>query len=210
MANKQINELTELTTASGTDLLVVYDLNEAGSEKTKKITRDNAMPVFSAWVLVQEYNISSGDTLSETIPWDGETNDQIYINFYGYHGGNNIYIRINNDSGSNYLSGSIVQDGNTLDGGPYQYFGATDRISIIGGAAGMYQTKLYGSFKNLGEYRPINMNRTFNTSSNTDSIISTAGYTWQNTVDDVTSIYIGGGSGVVGKLSIYKWHTFGG
>jgi hypothetical protein len=41
MANKQIDELTELTTASGTDLLLVYDLNEAGSEKTKKIEVSN-------------------------------------------------------------------------------------------------------------------------------------------------------------------------
>ena len=43
MANKQINELTELTTASGTDYLLVYDNDEAGLEKSKKIELYNAI-----------------------------------------------------------------------------------------------------------------------------------------------------------------------
>lgn len=42
MANKQINELTELTSLASGDLLVAYDVDEAGSEKTKKITHANA------------------------------------------------------------------------------------------------------------------------------------------------------------------------
>ena len=37
MANKQINELTEITSVDESDLLVVYDVDEAGTEKTKKI-----------------------------------------------------------------------------------------------------------------------------------------------------------------------------
>jgi hypothetical protein len=41
MANKQIDELSELTTVEETDLLVVYDVDEAGSEKTKKILKSN-------------------------------------------------------------------------------------------------------------------------------------------------------------------------
>jgi len=68
MANKQINELTELTTASGTDLLVVYDNNEAGSEKTKKITVDNL--VGGAWVL----------TDSEIFSNEGKTGYVYYSN----------------------------------------------------------------------------------------------------------------------------------
>ena len=41
MANKQINELTEITSIEETDLLVVYDVDEGGSEKTKKILKSN-------------------------------------------------------------------------------------------------------------------------------------------------------------------------
>ena len=41
MANKQINELSELTSLESDDLLVVYDDSEGGSEKTKKITKDD-------------------------------------------------------------------------------------------------------------------------------------------------------------------------
>ena len=41
MANKQINELSELTTPASGDLIAVYDLDEAGSEKTKKVSKSN-------------------------------------------------------------------------------------------------------------------------------------------------------------------------
>ena len=41
MANKQINELSELTTLAVGDLIPVYDIDEAGSEKTKQITAAN-------------------------------------------------------------------------------------------------------------------------------------------------------------------------
>lgn len=41
MANKQINELTELTTPANGDLIPVYDIDEAGSEKTKKVSIGN-------------------------------------------------------------------------------------------------------------------------------------------------------------------------
>jgi hypothetical protein len=41
MANKRIDELTEKTTMVDADLIPIYDSEEAGSEKTKKITRAN-------------------------------------------------------------------------------------------------------------------------------------------------------------------------
>lgn len=41
MADKQINELTEITSVDESDLLVVYDVDEAGTEKTKKILKSN-------------------------------------------------------------------------------------------------------------------------------------------------------------------------
>jgi hypothetical protein len=63
MANKQIDELSELTTASGTDLLLVYDLDEAGSEKTKKIELYNAIGYESdTWTPVPADATSGGNT----------------------------------------------------------------------------------------------------------------------------------------------------
>ena len=44
MANKQINELTEITSIEESDLLVVYDVDEVGTEKTKKILKSNFLP----------------------------------------------------------------------------------------------------------------------------------------------------------------------
>jgi hypothetical protein len=41
MANKQVNQLTELTSAIDADLVPVYDTQESGSEKLKKMTLDN-------------------------------------------------------------------------------------------------------------------------------------------------------------------------
>lgn len=50
MANKQINELTELTSADSTDWMLVYDNDEAGSEKTKKIAVSNIAGLPNNWI----------------------------------------------------------------------------------------------------------------------------------------------------------------
>jgi len=60
VAKKQINELTEITTASGTDLLLVYDLNEGGSEKTKKITYTNLQPSYVKVSDVKSSGVAGG------------------------------------------------------------------------------------------------------------------------------------------------------
>ena len=41
MANKQINELTAITTPAAGDLIPVYDVSDGSSEKTKKMTYSN-------------------------------------------------------------------------------------------------------------------------------------------------------------------------
>jgi hypothetical protein len=66
MANKQINELSELTTASGTDYLVVYDRNESGSEKTKKMTKNNFMDYEEGTVTITAADAPSGGNTSTT------------------------------------------------------------------------------------------------------------------------------------------------
>ena len=49
MANKQINELTEKTSMIDADLIPIYDSEEAGSEKTKKITISNVKASIPVW-----------------------------------------------------------------------------------------------------------------------------------------------------------------
>jgi hypothetical protein len=44
VANKQIDELTELVLPDGGDYLLAYDIDEAGSEKSKKIEVINVVP----------------------------------------------------------------------------------------------------------------------------------------------------------------------
>ena len=103
MANKQINELTELTTASGTDLLLVYDLNEGGSEKSKKIELYNAIGYEEGtWTPViadatSGGNIGSAATVNGTFTKIGRqitvTADLTDINTGGMTGGASLFIQ---------------------------------------------------------------------------------------------------------------------
>ena len=43
MANKQINQLTALENAEGDDLIPVFDVSDGSSEKTKKVTMNDAL-----------------------------------------------------------------------------------------------------------------------------------------------------------------------
>jgi len=101
MANKQINELNELTTASGTDLLLVYDLNESGSEKTKKMQVDNLL----TWKLYS--TVSAG----EIIFLDVDVGNNKLVRFLGGfkvdHGASRRLIQLRcdgDDTHSNYRS----------------------------------------------------------------------------------------------------------
>jgi len=67
MANKQINELSELTEVEESDLLVVYDVDEGGSEKTKKILKSNFLAYEEGtWTPVISDASSGGNTASLT------------------------------------------------------------------------------------------------------------------------------------------------
>ena len=66
MANKQINELTELTTLADGDLIPVYDIDEAGSEKTKKVSMNN-LGVSGTWTPVIADAESGGNTGTATL-----------------------------------------------------------------------------------------------------------------------------------------------
>jgi hypothetical protein len=77
MANKRIDELTEKTTISGTDLMVLYDMEESGSEKTKYIEFSN-FPFPSSAPTVYEETLTSGtDTI--TLDFDHGDSGHAYV-----------------------------------------------------------------------------------------------------------------------------------
>lgn len=72
MANKQINELTELTDMADSDLILVYDTDEVGSEKTKKYSVSSLIDTTNSWILIKSGTFSN-EAISNTtvIPSDG-------------------------------------------------------------------------------------------------------------------------------------------
>ena len=67
MADKTIDQLTELTTLDANDLLIAYDVSELGTEKIRKITKTNAFA-----------GIDVGDvTTAQLVTTSGVLNDKI-------------------------------------------------------------------------------------------------------------------------------------
>jgi len=65
MANKQINELSELTSPATGDLIPIYDIDEAGSEKTKKVTASHFQWTYESMVAT---TAGTSHTLTSSIP----------------------------------------------------------------------------------------------------------------------------------------------
>ena len=88
MANKQINELNELTDAASGDLIPIYDLDEGGSEKTKGITVNNLAR--SSWIELSEVNTNTSTTsvtLCSGIPTD-VIEIEVILNYVSTNGTN--------------------------------------------------------------------------------------------------------------------------
>ena len=100
MANKQINELNSKTTVSGSDLILVYDVSESGSEKTKNITVEDFMGV--QWIEVASRSNSSSMTHVGT---SLDTNKR-----YKY------YTQFTPNTPANTFQGSAVYNGDYTSG----------------------------------------------------------------------------------------------
>lgn len=215
MANKTLNQLTELSSTgiSGTNLVPVYDTNEAGGEKLKKLTFSNLKSQltsmdpssFGNWVLVREWNLSS-DTLAasaNTINWDGESHSEIRVIVNAAWGAsNNPRILINNDNGNNYGSGGIAQDGTTISG---SYNGSQDSLSLGTGDAGYHRVIMEGNLKNSGGPRLFHSHRGIYTSGNDDKMYQSYTRRWSNTSDDVTTLSLYSAGPVSGSIKLYRW-----
>jgi hypothetical protein len=196
MANKQIDELTELTTASGTDHMLVYDTNEAGSEKTKRMSVE---AIVGGWILVQEFEWDN-EAPSESFSWDGEAYPEIRIVLNLQN--NWMKVHFNADTGENYLRGLMTQTGTT----PVAQYVAMDGLWVGATGAVSYCT-VEGNMKQTGYDRVFSRSQSQYSSSNT-TMIGEAGMSWNNTADPVTSISLGVGSSgnVTGSMKIYRWN----
>jgi hypothetical protein len=73
MADKTVDQLTELTTLEANDLLIAYDVSELGPEKIRKITKTNAFVGVGGGVTTEQLSTTSGvlntkiDTTSGTL-----------------------------------------------------------------------------------------------------------------------------------------------
>jgi len=123
MANKQINELSELTSPETGDLLPIYDVDEAGSEKTKKIIVERFQ-----WTYTPQTATTAGATVELTTvipPWATEievifkgvstnTSNQPPIIQLGDSGG---YETSGYDASANHMStGSVAGSFGYTDG----------------------------------------------------------------------------------------------
>lgn len=187
MANKQINELSELTTASGTDLLLTYDTNESGAEKTKKMEVNS---LIGGWILVAEYDLSS-ETIDETIPWD---DSDIRVR---WHGDESFHMHLNGDTGANYPNGRIFTNGtNNVSVGHSTLTGI-----VIGDAylcSQITEIHLDAGTQPFGTSR---MARNVSTQH-----LYMKSWEWNNT-DAVTSLrFYHATNTVTGNLKVYKWN----
>jgi len=104
MANKQIDELTELTSVADNDYLLLYDNDEVGSEKTKKYTFDNLKSNFGGWSLVSNNTYNNEITSIQITPAAGVKYKYIIDGYFHTH----AYIQISMspiNSGWNNVAG---------------------------------------------------------------------------------------------------------
>jgi len=106
----------------------------------------------------------------------------------GYNGGANCLLRCNNDTGANY--GRQEVNGNNATAGATRstnhtgiYFANCDAL----GNVSQGEIKLYAK---SGYIRTAILNRSCAIATTTVSIIQLAGYSWNNTADNITSLVI--------------------
>jgi hypothetical protein len=106
----------------------------------------------------------------------------------GYNGGANCLLRCNNDTGANY--GRQEVNGNNATAGATRstnhtgiYFANCDAL----GNVSQGEIKLYAK---SGYIRTAILNRSCAIATTTVSIIQLAGYSWNNTADNITSLVV--------------------
>lgn len=117
MANKQINELTEITSADSTDYLLVYDNDEPGSEKTKKIEVGNLSS--GGWIYTDAVVTTSGTTveLTSSIP-SSVVEIEVIFNEVSLDGNTSTMIQLGDSTGyytTGYKTSNWVPSGQIED-----------------------------------------------------------------------------------------------
>lgn len=160
---------------------------------------------FSTYELVTELTFSS-NTPNETISWDGEVDDVIYIECVNINiSGNStgIRFRLNNDSGTNYNYGVMYQDGSVSSSSQ-----SSSQTSFPLVSAGIENTssRIVLHLKNTGNYRHMFRQDSRYYASNTDQNYLALSGSWNNNSDDVTSIQIFSDQNVTsGIIRVYRF-----
>ena len=116
MANKQINELTEKSTMlADDDLILVYDSEEAGSEKTKKVAISNHISLVDSVITVYVDPAGSDSTGDGTPgnPWATPNKALDWATKKHFGASGQIYIQMNDGTYNNlntlYIYNSLYQ-----------------------------------------------------------------------------------------------------
>jgi len=154
-----------------------------------------------SYELVKEYNLDN-ETLDDTIDWDGEADSELHITA-NLLGGGVCYIRPNGDDGaSNYTYGGLHQNGAVASANS----GSTSSFTIGASSADQdVNQRWHINLKNTGYSRLGNRLDSMINSTDTDKLLSTWAWRWDNVVDDVTSITIDSNSvAVTGTIKFFK------
>lgn len=160
-------------------------------------------PPSGNWVLKNSFTYSN-EAISESISWDGETDSYIRIVWIGFGSGasSNLKFNINNDTGSNYSYGAMIQDG-----GSGLFSTNTSTALSVGYIDRQVISITEGFLKNNTQPRVLSKNVYQYDSTNTDSFIIHVGSTWNNTSSNVTSLQFNSDTSTfTGDLKIYTWH----
>lgn len=166
---------------------------------------------FGNWVLVDRIEVVNG-VVNKTYDWDGDKDSKILVRSSFKYGGTGssayVYLRPNGDSvATNYVEGSIIQDGNVLSG---SYGSSLDGIMVgIASSNSEYDINCEGILKNIGNYRKFSLTLQKYIASNTDTLIQSRSQRWNNITSKITSLSLitiqSSGGTLTGFIEIYKW-----
>lgn len=154
----------------------------------------------TGWKLVESFDVTS-TTFDETVSVDGDASPIMMINGFGtFSSGNNPYILFNNDSGLNYYTGSILQDGASLTG----YVNTVNKIALFPGPTATGATTNFLYLKDIGAQRQVQQYRSLYDTINVDKFVIVQWFRWTNTTDKITSIQLKSAGDFTGFINFYK------
>jgi hypothetical protein len=175
-----------------------------GSGSTKWYVWQEIKPIeLHSYELVKEYNLDN-ETLDDTFDWDGEADTECrIISDYKSTGATVLRVRCNEDSGNNYLTSIVYNDGSNTAGVYDTINGFNLGFCYAGGSCSSDAT-LY--LKNIGEHRKsIGRQNRHDPIAESTMLALMEGGRWTNTADNVESLALTSqGANISGNIRVYK------